>query len=1068
MIKIYLSSTFSDLSSTRSKVSNWLQGIYGAELTIMETWGSDEAPPDINSVRRVRECELFVGIYAHRYGTIDPTSGKSITELELDEAKIALSAGTVHHILLYCINDKASWLREYAEGMQPALQGLKRLKDKASQHTYTPFKNEDELMFCILRDVYRILVDRLGRLPLQVRGSSLPAPRTLQQPIGMEFLTSENRDYLIGRERKTAELLTRLFDDTVTLLLGDSGVGKTSLIHAGLLPALNDKEVRPIYTRPLGLPCTDVIRQIQTSIFEGRPAYAGPLVPFLAEVRAALGNEHVLVIIDQFEDILTARDVAEVERLISELRTLRELADPFLHVLISYRADLEGRLGQCWQQMSGSPSGLPRVYVSGIKEDQAWQGIVKAAADMSVTIELSQPQQSRVADDLLVASRALGFPDVYPPYVQMLIHHIWLSAKAEQGAYNFQQYQKAGGIEGITGGYLNSQLDYAQDGEGHIRAVLVSLVRSYGVKAQRTLEEIVGDTGIESAHCERALEKLIDLRLVRHIADSYEVAHDFIARRVVSELVDSEEREFKRFRELLTSKAAAYQTTGALLTREELLILFKYKERIIPNELELHLLLSSWIKGDGPALYWILSADRKKVVDKLRSIENRGTLTSDEEVALVLLNKKLKARQLTSEDLYAFKGYKLSSEMSALIMDDPTSVPNDLLLYGLRHRRHEVQEVCREVIALQVKEGDWSWIGRLRGSSSPGRRQAYEHLVLRNDIAIPSEEQKGRPLEEMRILKKIATSCTLSQAREYGKTLRKSRLPKRSMLFGKGILYVRQGNIDTLLRKAKRASRENARVLLSAIDAKINDRAYSKLLSTYRQWNKEEQDRSDRYGTSAISVKATCLANAILYSTTEKRLSALRKTVSSVHLTSSSRAVVFALLKHGTIKDLNLILHRIEESDETIYFENHTEICHVLARRMSESPTGVPKDLLMIVNKKEFSEYILPEERKKLLSKEMLPLREIANRALYVRLVAYAAIGKSNEKDEKLLLELAGHNYGLIARAAAVRLVHLFSERALRKLIATTEDSMRKGRSEALATSLRSAEIELFGVASLW
>ena len=187
-----------------------------------------------------------------------------------------------------------------------------------------------------------------------------------------------------------------------------------------------------------------------------------------------------------------------------------------------------------------------------------------------------------------------------------------------------------------------------------------------------------------------------------------------------------------------------------------------------------------------------------------------------------------------------------------------------------------------------------------------------------------------------------------------------------------------------------------------------------------------------------------------------------------MHLTPSSRAVVFALLKHGTIKDLNAILRRIEEADEKIYFENHTEICRALARRMSESPTGVPKDLLTIVDKREFSEYVLPEEREKLLPKEMLPLRETANRALYVRLVAYAAIGRSNEKDEKLLLELAGHSYGLIARAAAVRLVHLFSERALRKLIATTKDCMRKGRSEALATSLRSAEIELFGVASLW
>jgi len=37
----------------------------------METFGSDDAPPEISSVRRVRESDLFVGIYARRYGSID-------------------------------------------------------------------------------------------------------------------------------------------------------------------------------------------------------------------------------------------------------------------------------------------------------------------------------------------------------------------------------------------------------------------------------------------------------------------------------------------------------------------------------------------------------------------------------------------------------------------------------------------------------------------------------------------------------------------------------------------------------------------------------------------------------------------------------------------------------------------------------------------------------------------------------------------------------------------------------------------------------------------------------------
>jgi nucleotide-binding universal stress UspA family protein len=81
----------------------------------METFGSDEAEPRISSVRRVRECDVFVGIYARRYGTVDPESGKSITELELEEAERAHSAGNVRAILLYVLKDQAPWPAQYVD-----------------------------------------------------------------------------------------------------------------------------------------------------------------------------------------------------------------------------------------------------------------------------------------------------------------------------------------------------------------------------------------------------------------------------------------------------------------------------------------------------------------------------------------------------------------------------------------------------------------------------------------------------------------------------------------------------------------------------------------------------------------------------------------------------------------------------------------------------------------------------------------------------------------------------------------------------------------------------------------
>src|SRR5271167_3952462 len=110
--KIFLSSTYVDLRGARAELHRWLTGIFGADLVVMESFGSDAAPPNIMSVRRVRDCEIFIGIYAHRYGTIDPDTGRSITELELDEARTAHSAGVINSILLYVIADESAWLSD--------------------------------------------------------------------------------------------------------------------------------------------------------------------------------------------------------------------------------------------------------------------------------------------------------------------------------------------------------------------------------------------------------------------------------------------------------------------------------------------------------------------------------------------------------------------------------------------------------------------------------------------------------------------------------------------------------------------------------------------------------------------------------------------------------------------------------------------------------------------------------------------------------------------------------------------------------------------------------------------
>jgi len=633
----------------------------------METFGSDDAPPDIFSVRRVRECDIFVGIYAHRYGTVDPATGKSITELELDEAERALSAGTVSGILLYLLDDGSAWPQQYVDADPISAKKLLRLKQRARAHTVTPFDDPNDLPFMVIKGVLDKIRHRLDLSPGQLRNFSLPPERKLQQPIGMEFLTSADRHYLYGRSDTTTEILERLAANPITLLLGNSGSGKTSLIHAGLLPLCVEKGWRPIYTRPLGFPRTDVVMMVFNAVFEGIASYRGSLVPLLEEIADAVRPRRSLLIIDQFEDVLMARDQEESERLVTDLRTMRYIGDPNIRVLVSYRADLEARLGRFWQEISGSPQGLPRVYISGISAEQACKSFVTACQDLNIKLEMSSDEIQRIGNDLLSFSRTHGQEGVYPPYVQMLVDHAWQNNRSGKTSYLFTSYQSAGGMERVTGGYLARQLTYARDKDGHLAKILASLVRSYGVKAQKSLPEVSKDVSLPEEICEVLLERLIDLRLVRVLQDQYEIAHDFLAQEISATLVDAEEREFKRFRELLATKAAAFSTTNDSLTVGELLILFKHKERVLPSDPELKLLLASWVREEGPGLFWFLNAPPARLLELIGAEEAETESDEEARAMLVLLRQKISGAPLRAKDWLPFKRYKLGIQLAHLL-----------------------------------------------------------------------------------------------------------------------------------------------------------------------------------------------------------------------------------------------------------------------------------------------------------------------------------------------------------------------------------------------------------------
>jgi hypothetical protein len=66
---------------------------------------------------------------------------------------------------------------------------------------------------------------------------------------GLDAYGEDSRGYFRGREAESAELLRLIRLSALTVVYGKSGLGKTSLLEAGLFPLLRDEHYLPVYLR---------------------------------------------------------------------------------------------------------------------------------------------------------------------------------------------------------------------------------------------------------------------------------------------------------------------------------------------------------------------------------------------------------------------------------------------------------------------------------------------------------------------------------------------------------------------------------------------------------------------------------------------------------------------------------------------------------------------------------------------------------------------------------------------------------------------------------------------------
>jgi tetratricopeptide (TPR) repeat protein len=168
--------------------------------------------------------------------------------------------------------------------------------------------------------------------------------------LGLASFTEETRAYFYGREDEVAELARRVQRKLLTVLFGQSGLGKTSILRAGLVPRLRGQGYCPVYVRvDYGRDAPEPAEQIKQAIARsatrsgewtqvGVAAEGESLWEFLHHRDDVLRDESgdtliPLLIFDQFEEIFTLAQTddfgrARAARFIADLADLVENRAP--------------------------------------------------------------------------------------------------------------------------------------------------------------------------------------------------------------------------------------------------------------------------------------------------------------------------------------------------------------------------------------------------------------------------------------------------------------------------------------------------------------------------------------------------------------------------------------------------------------------------------------------------------------------------------------------------------------------------------------------------------------------
>ncbi|HEY0343355.1 MAG TPA: WD40 repeat domain-containing protein [Solirubrobacteraceae bacterium] len=385
---------------------------------------------------------------------------------------------------------------------------------------------------------------------------------------GLVPYTEEDAPFFFGRDEWREIIIDNLRAYRLTLLYGDSGVGKSSVLHAGVLHELRrrarqaaDDAASPglavtVFRSWRDDPVGALVRALYESVADvtGQPATPAPAAP--ADLSAAIetcamrAGGKLFIVLDQFEEYFLYHPRDEqgdtFPDAFADAVNRRNLRVSFL---ISIREDALAKL----DRFKGR---LPSLFDNYLRIDHLDRGEARAAIEMPLDeysrrvskrftiepllvesvlddVETGKVVVGRAGAGTIDVSRAADHPRIETPYLQLVLTRLWNEEMAMRSrCLRLETFQALGGAQGIVRTHLDAAMSALPAAAQDIAAELFNhLVTPSGTKIAQSVSDLADYAELPEAVAKPILETLSgEVRILRPVGEaSYEIYHDALA-----------------------------------------------------------------------------------------------------------------------------------------------------------------------------------------------------------------------------------------------------------------------------------------------------------------------------------------------------------------------------------------------------------------------------------------------------------------------------------------------------------------------------------------------------------